>query len=206
MSIGEWLFAHVYDPMMAGSEKAGLADMRAGLIGRAKGNVLEIGAGTGLNLAYYGSGITGLTLAEPASAMIEQLNRKVERDRAGTAVLHAPAENLPFEDNTFDTVVSTLVLCSVDDQPRALQEIRRVLRPRGELLLLEHVRSHKPGIATWQNRLNRINQFVLQGCNLNRATLDQAYQAGFSSGEIASSELPKAPPFLREVIIGSLVG
>jgi len=120
-------------------------------------------------------------------------------------VLRAPAEDLPFEDHSFDTVVSTLVLCSVDDQPRALRELRRVLRPGGELLLLEHVLSSKPNIVRWQNRLNGFNQFVLQGCNLNRPTLDQALQAGFRRGEVESGEFPESPPFIRELIIGTLV-
>ncbi|CAM3554019.1 class I SAM-dependent methyltransferase [Smaragdicoccus niigatensis] len=205
MSFGEWAFAHVYDALMSGSEKKGLADMRRDLLGGAKGEVLEIGAGTGLNLPFYGDEISGLTLAEPSKSMIGQLNRKVEQDRPGTMVLRAPAEDLPFEDNSFDTVVSTLVLCSVDDQPRALRELRRVLRPGGELLLLEHVRSSKPNIVTWQNRLNGVNQFVLQGCNLNRPTLDQALQAGFRRGAMTSGEFPESPPFIRELIIGTLV-
>ena len=103
------------------------------------GDVLEVGAGTGLNLSIYGPEVASLTLTEPEPPMLKRL-RKRAADVAPTAtVLRAPAEDLPFDDNTFDVVVSTLVLCGVSDQPRALREIHRVLRPGGELRFVEWI-------------------------------------------------------------------
>ena len=109
--------------------------------------MLEIGGGTGANLAHYGPAVESLTITEPEVPMLKRLERRVRAEAPGTMVLRAPAEDLPFEDDTFDVVVSTLVLCGVDDQPRALREIRRVLRPEGRLLFLEHVRSTDPKVA-----------------------------------------------------------
>ena len=90
-----------------------------------------------------------------------------------------PAEDLPFEDATFDVAVSTLVLCGVDDQPRALRELRRVLRPGGQLLFIEHVRSGDTRLARSQDRMNGINRFVV-GCDCNRPTLDSIREAGLN--------------------------
>jgi ubiquinone/menaquinone biosynthesis C-methylase UbiE len=135
MSIRTRFFAATYDSFMKSSEREGLMDMRRGLVDQAAGRVLEIGTlrhywpGTGLNLGHYGLVVNSLTITEPDPSMLKRLERRVEADRPATTVLRAPAEDLPFEDGTFDTVVSTLVLCGVDDQPRAVREIRRVLRP-----------------------------------------------------------------------------
>ena len=90
-------------------------------VGRATGHVLEIGAGTGANLPLYGAGGQSITLTEPERSMMRRLERRVREHAPAATVLRAPAEDLPFEDDTFDTVVSTLVLCGVDDQPRALR-------------------------------------------------------------------------------------
>ena len=126
------------------SEEAGLRDMRHGLIAEARGSVLEIGAGTGANLRTTTGGSTRSWSPSRNRAMIRRLQAKT-RDQAPLAkILRAPAEDLPFEDGSFDTVVSTLVLCGVDDQARSVREIRRVLRPGGRLLFLEHVRSDDP--------------------------------------------------------------
>jgi SAM-dependent methyltransferase len=116
--------------------------------------------------------------------------------------MRAPAEDLPFDDAAFDTVVSTLVLCGVDDQPRALRQIRRVLRPAGRLLFLEHVRAADPTIARKQDRMNWLNRAVV-GCECNRPTLDTIERTGFSVTALEHTELPKAPSFVRPTIIGT---
>jgi SAM-dependent methyltransferase len=131
MSIRTRFFAATYDSFMKGSEQEGLTDMRRMLMDQATGRVLEIGGGTGLNLPHYGPQVNSLTITEPDPSMLKRLERRFKADRPATTVLRAPAEDLPFEDGTFDMVVSTLVLCGVDDQPRAVREIRRVLRPGG---------------------------------------------------------------------------
>jgi ubiquinone/menaquinone biosynthesis C-methylase UbiE len=119
MSLRRRLFALTYDRSIAKVEKAGLADLRRRLLAGAAGDVLEIGGGTGANLGHYGSAVTSLTLTEPDPSMLRRLERRVREQAPHARVLRAPAEDLPFADDTFDTVVSTLVLCGVDDQPRA---------------------------------------------------------------------------------------
>lgn len=130
MGLRSKLFALTYDSFMAGGEKAGLAVTRSNLLADATGDVLEVGAGTGLNLSYYPMSVRSLTLTEPDLAMLRRLERSIASAHRPGRVLRAPAEDLPFDDATFDTVVSTLVLCGVDDQPRTVREIRRVLKPR----------------------------------------------------------------------------
>ena len=117
-------------------------------------------------------------------------------------VVEAPAERLPFPDSSFDTVVSTLVLCTVSDLPKTLAEVRRVLAPGGRLLFLEHVRSGDPKVARWQDRLNGLNRIVAHGCNCNRSTLESIGSAGFSISSLRHDQIPKAPAFLRPLIVG----
>src|SRR5437879_6782312 len=111
-------------------------------------------------------------------------------------VLRAPAEDLPFEDDSFDVAVSTLVLCGVSDQPRALRELRRVLRPGGQLLFIEHVRSDEDRLAHWQDRLNALNRFMV-GCECNRPTLAAIQAAGFGVTHVVHQTMPKVPAFVR---------
>jgi ubiquinone/menaquinone biosynthesis C-methylase UbiE len=117
-------------------------------------------------------------------------------------VLRAPAEDLPFEDDSFDTVVSTLVLCGVDDQPRAIREARRVLCPGGRLLFLEHVRADDPDLARFQDRMNWLNRLVV-GCDCNRPTLGTIEAEGFTVSRLEHTETPKAPKFGRPLIVGT---
>jgi ubiquinone/menaquinone biosynthesis C-methylase UbiE len=195
------LFALTYDRQLAKVEQAGLGELRQKLLVEASGRVLEVGGGTGANLAYYGPEVE-LTITEPEPSMLRRLNRRV-RERAPQAeVLQAPAEELPFEDDTFDVAVSTLVLCGVDDQARALHELRRVLRPGGRLIFIEHVRSDEPGLARWQDRLNGLNRLVAC-CDCNRRTLDSISAAGFEVTEVEHTSLQKVPPFVRPLIAGS---
>src|SRR5690348_12746628 len=144
MSLRSRLFALTYDRQLARAEDAGLRALRERLLAGAGGDVLEIGGGTGANLPWYGPAVGSLTITEPEPPMLRRLERRVREHSAsqhGPAprVVRAPAEDLPFGDGSFDTAVSTLVLCGVRDQPRALRELRRVLRPGGRLLFLEHV-------------------------------------------------------------------
>ena len=202
MSLQSRLFALTYDRMMGRAEKAGLGELRQNVIADAGGDVLEIGAGTGANLRLYGPAVKSLTVTEPEPPMLRRLEQKVAEQSPATKVLRAPAEDLPFNDDSFDTVVSTLVLCGVDDQPRALREARRVLRPGGRLIFLEHVRSEDDGLARWQDRFNGVNRFMV-GCECNRPTLDTIRAAGFDVTRVEHGELPKAPPFTRPLIYGS---
>jgi len=194
MGLRSRFFAFTYDRFSKGSEEAGLAEMRKNLIAGASGDVLEIGGGTGANLGYY-AGVESLTVTEPEPPMLKRLERKAREQNSHPTILRAPAEDLPFEDASFDTVVSTLVLCGVDDQARSLREIHRVLRPGGRLLFVEHVRSDDPGLARLQDRISPLNRFFF-GCDCNRSTLATIEATGFTVSRLEHSALPKAPKFV----------
>jgi ubiquinone/menaquinone biosynthesis C-methylase UbiE len=200
VSLRQRFFALTYDRQMAKVEKAGLHAHREQLLSSLAGRVLEIGGGTGSNLSSYGAAVTSLTITEPDRHMLRRLEAHVREQMPTARVLRAPAEDLPFGDDAFDAVVSTLVLCGVDDQPRALREIRRVLRPGGQLVFFEHVRSDDPKVARQQDRMNPVNRFVA-GCECNRPTLESIRGAGFDV-EASTATLWKAPPFLRPAIVG----
>jgi ubiquinone/menaquinone biosynthesis C-methylase UbiE len=136
--------------------------------------------------------------------MLKRLQRAAAKHKPDARVLPAAAEDLPFEDGSFDTVVSTLVLCGVDDQSRALQEARRVLRPGGRLLFIEHVRSDDPGLARFQDRINWVNRLTV-GCDCNRQTLAAIEAERFEVSHVERTEMPKAPKFVRPLIVGSAV-
>jgi ubiquinone/menaquinone biosynthesis C-methylase UbiE len=203
MSLRKSFFAMTYDRLTRKSEEAGLTAMREGLLAEAGGRVLEIGGGTGANLRFY-DGVESLVVTEPEPAMLRRLQQKAREQAPLAEVTQAPAEDLPFEDASFDTVVSTLVLCGVDDQARSLHEIRRVLRPGGRLLFLEHVRSDDPGLARFQDRINWLNRFVA-GCECNRQTLATIEATSFTVSRLERTTTPKAPKFVRPLIVGSAV-
>jgi ubiquinone/menaquinone biosynthesis C-methylase UbiE len=202
MTLRGRFFALTYDRQMAKTEQAGLRAFREGLLAGAAGHVLEIGGGTGMNLPCYGPAVGSLTMTEPQPPMLRRLERRVREQAPAVKVLRAPAEDLPFNDHTFDVAVSTLVLCGVDDQPRALRELRRVLRPGGLLLFIEHVRSDDPARARLQDRMNWLNRLVVC-CDCNRPTLDSIGEAGFTITQVEHTALPKAPKFVSPAIIGS---
>ena len=201
MSLKKRLFAATYDRMSASTEEAGLRERRRELLAQAHGRVLEIGGGTGANLALYGDAVTNLTVTEPEEPMARRLQRHVNEQARPIEVVRAPAESLPFAEESFDCAVSTLVLCAVESQPRALAELHRVLKPEGRLLFIEHVRADDDGLARWQDRLNWLNQLVVN-CDCNRPTLDAIRAAGFAIADVTHGELPKAPPFARPLIAG----
>jgi SAM-dependent methyltransferase len=192
-------FSAAYDRGFQGAEDAGLREMRAELLAQARGRVLELGAGTGLNLEHYPDSIEGLTMVEPDPHMTKQLRDKLEQSgrTAEVSVVEAPGEDLPFADGSFDTVAVTLVLCTVPDPETSLAEIKRILAPGGQLLFLEHVRAHDPGLARWQDRLEGPWKFLADGCRCNRDTVSAIDAAGFELGDVESGELPKLPPLVR---------
>lgn len=201
MSLRSRFLALTYDRQMAGVEKAGLRTLRTTLLSGASGDVLEIGAGTGANLPFYGPAVESLTMTEPEPPMARRLEQRVREQASPAKVFRVPAEELPFDDDTFDTAVSTLVLCGVDDQPRALRELRRVLRPGGKLMVIEHVRSDDARLARRQDRMNGLNRFVA-GCECNRQTLDSIREEGFEVARLERTALNKAPSFVRPLIVG----
>ncbi len=198
------MFSAFYDRAFAASEEAGLREMRGELLKQARGRVLELGSGTGLNLELYPrEGLDSLTLTEPDPHMFKQLRTRAEMDCPGAELLQAGAEDLPFANDSFDTVVVTLVLCTVPNQPAALKEISRVLTPGGQFLFLEHVRAHQPDLAKWQDRLEKPWRFLGDGCHCNRDTVSAISAAGFQLGDVERDELPKAPAIVRPLVKGA---
>jgi SAM-dependent methyltransferase len=174
---GHRIFAALYDPLGASMERRWMGARRERLLLGARGVVLEIGGGTGANLSYYGD-VDCVTVVEPDPFMRKRIGPKSLAAHVPVEVSAAGAEELPFSDGSFDTVVSTLVLCTVPDQGSALQEIRRVLRPEGRLLFIEHVRA-SGSMARLQDRIDPIRRRLVAGCHLNRDTVASMREAGF---------------------------
>jgi SAM-dependent methyltransferase len=174
---GHPVFAALYDPIGASMERRWMGPRRRRLLAGARGAVLEIGGGTGANLVHYRD-VDRVTIAEPDPFMRSRIGPKLQDSRVPVEVSSAGAEALPFPDGSFDTVVSTLVLCTVPDQEAVLEEIRRVLRPGGRLLFIEHVRA-AGSMARWQDRLEPLWRRLLGGCHPNRDTLAAIEGAGF---------------------------
>jgi ubiquinone/menaquinone biosynthesis C-methylase UbiE len=200
MAIYPRIFAAIYDLSFHRGERAGMADRRRRLLATARGRVLEIGAGTGLNLPYYTDAVSELVLTEPEAPMARRLARRA----GGREVVSARAEALPFADASFDTVVSTLVLCTVEDPAGALAEARRVLRPGGRLLFIEHVRA-EGGLARWQDRLAGVWRHVGNGCHANRDTLTTLSANGFAVSDVETATWRKMPRLVRPLILGYAV-
>jgi SAM-dependent methyltransferase len=213
------LFARFYDRSLKATEENGLGEMRAALLAGARGRVVEIGAGTGVNLDLYGDGIEDLTLIEPDPHMGARLRERLAAGADGAReeyspgrsgrpparLVAAPAEAIPFADDTFDTAVATLVLCTVPDPTAAIDELARVLKPGGRLLFIEHVRSEDPGRARWQDRLEKPWRFMADGCHCNRDTAAALDASAFEVDRIEQGKMPKAPPIVRPLIRGSAV-
>jgi ubiquinone/menaquinone biosynthesis C-methylase UbiE len=204
-SLSSRLFAAMYDRLIAETEKAGLGARRQELLGAAEGQVIEIGAGTGANLPYYGEAVSEVVACEPSEPMVKRLEAKLASCTRPVRILHAAGESIPVESGSFDVAVSTLVLCTVSDPGKTLAELHRVLKPGGRLLFVEHVRSDEPGVARWQNRLNFLNRFVADGCHCNRDTLSNIRAAGFKVADLVRGEIPKAPFWVRPLIVGTAV-
>jgi ubiquinone/menaquinone biosynthesis C-methylase UbiE len=199
---GLWarLGARIYDPFLAFGEHRGMRARRRALLGRAEGRVLELGAGTGLNLAHYPDDAE-LVLSEPDPAMRAALERRLARAGRPAQVVAAPAEALPFGDGSFDTVVSTLVLCTVADAAAAIAEARRVLRPGGRLLFLEHVRGASPRLARWQDRLEAPWAAFALGCRCNVDT-EALLAREVRLERVAPARWRGMPAIVRPLIVG----
>lgn len=201
------LGALVYDRLvMKRSQEAGLADARRDALSLAHGDVLEIGAGTGLNIpSYPRTGITRLVLTEPHEPMRRQIEAKAVEAPAPVEVVDAVAERLPFDDATFDTVTGTLVLCEADDPAAAVDEIARVLKPGGRYLFLEHVRSDDPALARTQDRWAPLWRTVAGGCNCNRETLATIASSGLDVERHRIGRFPKSPRIVSPLLSGVAV-
>lgn len=206
MALRARLFAAVYDRVVAPMEEAGLRDWRAELLAGLSGTVVEVGAGTGANLAHYPAAVERLVLTEPEPAMLSQLRARLGdvHPDVEVTVHRAAASSLPLADGEADAVVSTLVLCSVPDPEATLAEIRRVLRPGGRLVVLEHVAAdHKPARLRWQRRADHLWPHIAAGCHLTRPTADTVRAAGFE-GDLERESARKASPLVRTMVRGAV--
>ena len=198
-------FAAVYERLMTNTEEAGMRDRRRELVAGASGTTVEVGAGTGLNLDHYPDAVTELILTEPFEPMARRLRERAADEDRNVRVIEAPAERLPLEDASADTVVCTLVLCTVDDVPATLAEVARVLKPGGRLLFAEHVRSDDPALARWQDRLEVPWRLVGHGCRCNRDTVGAIEASPLAVESAELGRLPKAAPIVRPLAVGSAV-
>jgi ubiquinone/menaquinone biosynthesis C-methylase UbiE len=213
VGVRDALFARVYDRVLAPMEDAGLRDWRRALLADLSGTVVEVGAGTGVNVPLYPSTVDRLVLTEASPAMLTRLRSKVDDASSDTDpdlgpgaidVVEAHADALPLEDGEADAVVSTLVLCTVPDPAAALAEARRVLRPGGRLVFLEHVAAEdRPSRLRWQQRLDVVWPHLAGGCHLDRRTGVAIADAGFVLGDVTRESARKASPLIRAMIRGT---
>ena len=205
---GHPIFAGIYDRLLDESERKGLAELRAGLLACATGRTLELGAGTGINLEHYPPAVTELVLTEPDPHMAKRLRKRLDEDPpvADVEVAEVGAESLPFIEASFDTVVSTLVFCTVDYPQAAVAGAHRVLKPGGTLLFIEHVRGEEgSGRARWQDRLERPWGWIAGGCHPNRDT-GGLLTAAFSDVNVNSGEFPgSGTALVKPLISGTAV-
>lgn len=204
--MGFWaqrVFPLTYDPLLWWGERSCMRALRAEAVGQARGRVLEIGAGTGLNVRHYPSGVDELVLSEPDEAMARRLENRLAHSGTQARVVRAATEELPFADESFDSVVGTLVLCTVRDLERSLAEIRRTLAPGGQLLFVEHVCAQAgTRLKGWQDRLHDPWWRFAAGCHCNRQTLPAIQRAGFAVQSVRDERWRGVPPILRPLIIG----
>jgi ubiquinone/menaquinone biosynthesis C-methylase UbiE len=199
---GSALSARLYDPFLWWGEKSGLSRRREKLLAGARGRVLEIGAGTGLNLSHYPSGLERLVLTEPEQHKAALLLRRADQLGLEAEFVRASAEALPFDDDSFDTVVATLVFCTVADPQAAIAEVGRVLKPGGTWQFIEHIRSDRAAIGRIQDRLARPWAAIADGCQCNRRTIEMIEAGGFTVGIESVADKALMPPVARPIVTG----
>ncbi len=175
---------------------------RQRLLTPAQGVVLEIGFGTGLNLPHYPRTVTALHTVDPAPLLPDRVACRVAQAPFPVHIQHVSAETLPYDDATFDCAVSTFTLCTIPDPVMALREVRRVLKPEGHFLFLEHGRSDDSAIARWQDRLNPFQNWFGCGCNLNRRIDQLVSEAGLQLEHVDRYVLPGVPRIGGEMYRG----
>ncbi|MBT3237144.1 MAG: class I SAM-dependent methyltransferase [Rhodospirillaceae bacterium] len=179
-----------------------LARLRAELVPQARGRVLEVGLGSGLNLPFYGAGVDAVTGLDASPELLSI----AEKNNVGTSFnldfVARGAEDIPFDDKSFDTVLTTWTMCSIGDVGAALKEMRRVLKPGGELLFIEHGRSPDPKVQAWQDRLDGLWGRCAGGCHLNRDIDGLVREAGFDLHQLETGHLVQGPRMLTYSYLG----
>jgi ubiquinone/menaquinone biosynthesis C-methylase UbiE len=168
-------------------------ELRRQVLAPARGHVLEIGFGTGLNLPHYPRSVTWLTAVDPANFPNTLVEKQTRAGSIPVKLVRLSAETLPFESGQFDWAVSTWTLCTIPDPVSALREVRRVLKPGGQFIFLEHGRSDDPKVLAWQNRLNPLQRLIACGCNLNRSIDALIRQAGLTITQMERFQMAGVP-------------
>lgn len=205
MTVSHPIFARCYGVLAAVAERGELGRRRRRLLARAEGTVLELGAGTGENFKHYGVLVHRVVATEPDPTMVRLARRRAQAAAAPVRLVAAAGESLPLPAGSVDTAVVTLVLCSVADPPAVLAEVRRVLRPGGRLLFMEHVRADDPRLARWQDRLAGAWSRVAGGCRPNRRTFAAIEAAGFEPEAVEAYDLRPGIPLVRPHVEGVAV-
>lgn len=193
------LYRRYVGPRLIGlaCSQANITELRQTIIPRASGVVLEVGIGPGLNLAHYDpQKVIKVIGVDPEQGFVELAKERVKASPVPVEIIQAPGERIPLDNGTADTAVLTYTLCSVQDPAAVLREIRRVLKPGGRLLFLEHGRSEDANIAQWQDRLNPLWNVFSCGCQINRDTAQLLSEAGFRIEDADRFYLPGAPKIL----------
>ena len=194
------IFPRLMDHVMRGEE---FQRLRTEVLQSVAGEVLEIGIGTGLNLRHYGPNVSRVRAVDPNPMLPARVAERRGSVSFPVEISHQSAERLPYEDRTFDCVVSTWTLCTISEPLRALTEVRRVLRPEGRFLFLEHGRSDDQKIARWQDRLNPVQNIIGCGCNLNRRIDDLIAQAGLTITQLDRFAMQGVPRIGGEMYRGT---
>jgi SAM-dependent methyltransferase len=206
LGLNERLFALWYPILVGVSENAGQRETRAQLVGEAQGRTLEIGAGSGLNLPHYTADVSELVVSEPSPHMRRHLRNILESEPPPVGdwtLIDSGAEQLPFEDASFDTVVATFVHCTIPDPAQALREIARVLRPGGAYLFLEHVHAGDGTLlGRFQDLIEVPHRYVAAGCFPNRRTEALLQDAPLRVEHLEHGQMPRASPSVRPTICG----
>jgi len=197
--------AKVYDSFMRNAEDKYFSKWRSGLLKNLSGSILEVGAGTGVNIFYYPSEVSKLTLTEPDQNMLKILTKKTKQRNDITVEIHrASVEKLPFPGDSFDFVVCTFTMCSVSDPQDSLSEIFRVLKPKGKYVFLEHVANTQNNhVYKWQKRVEPLWKFAGGNCHMTRNTACEIKTSGFEILELHTTHITGLPaiinPFIRGV-------
>lgn len=201
-----WYAEHLFPPVADRAMAGGIfRRLRAEALAPARGEVVEIGFGSGHNLPHYPPAVTGIVGVEPSAGMLARAAPRIAGSRVPVRTVGVEGERLPLDDARFDTAVLTFTLCTVHDPAQVLAEVRRVLRPDAQLLLVEHGRSPDPQIERWQVFLNRPWRAVACGCQLVRPVRAIVEAAGFRFEQVRSFALPRTAPTHGWITLGRAV-
>jgi ubiquinone/menaquinone biosynthesis C-methylase UbiE len=191
------IIPHIINLSMRNRE---LTPYRQRVIGAAEGRVLEIGIGSGLNLPLYTSAVNEVVALEPASRLIRMAQNTSSKTSIKVTFIEGTSEAIPLTDKSIDAVVMTWVLCSIPNAQQALAEMRRVLKPDGQLLFVEHGRAPETSVSQWQDRLNPTWRRFAGGCNLNRPIATLIEDAGFHLSRLETGYMkgPRLMTFISE--------